>query len=646
MAAKLLSERRFWPFFWVAFLTAFNDNLFKQALVVLVAAKGLTLGGLSTETVQLLAPALIILPFVLASATAGQVSDRWPKAGTIRWVKLAELPVMIIGAIGLLTENTAVMVSTLFLTGLQSTFFGPAKYSFLPEVLEPDELVGGNGLIEMGTFLSVLLGTILGGVLVAAGPYGAWFAAMGTIVVALLGIAVAFAVERRPAADPTLKLDWNPVTPNIKIISATRRNRPVFLSILGISWFWLFGAAFLSLVPPYVSDVLRADATVITLCTALFSIGIGIGSLWCERLSGGQLELGLVPFGSLGMSVFALDLALVGVPALPAGLDWIGFLSTFAGVRVGIDLTLLAMFGGFFTVPLYTMVQQRTDPHVRAQVIAGNNIINSVFIVAASALLIGLRAAGVGIPGIFAILALGNLAVTAYIYHLIPEFMLRFCLWILCGFMYRLRVIHGDRFPREGRHIVVANHVTFVDFLFLTASCRRPMRFVMYHGFFKVPVLRWIFRDAKVIPIASKSENPELLERAFDRIAEALENDELVCIFPEGMVTRDGEMTPFRPGVERIVQRTPAPVTPVAIRGLWGSFFSYASGKPFSKPFRRVRSHIEVIVGEPVPAADVQAHDLALRVAALGGFRPPEPATPDNRPDQIIAQTAAGQPSP
>lgn len=638
MAARLLSQRRFWPFFWVSFLTGFNDNVFKQALIVLVTVKGLTLGGLSTEVIQFLAPAVIILPFVLASATAGQVSDKWSKATTIRGAKLAELPVMLIGSIGLVTENTTVMVATLFLTGLQSTFFGPAKYSFLPEVLEPDELVGGNGLVETGTFLSVLLGTILGGVLVSLGDYGAWLAASATIVIALLGIGAAFLIEKRPAADPTLKIDLNPVTPNIRIISATRHNEPVFLSIMGISWFWFFGAAFLSLVPAWVAEVAHADATVITSCTALFSIGIGIGSLWCEKLSGGQLELGLVPFGSLGMSLFAIDLAIVGVPSVPAGLDWLGFLSTFDGIRASIDLAMVAMFGGFFTVPLYTMVQQRTDPTKRAQVIAGNNIINSVFIVAASLALLGLRAAGLSIPAIFATIALANLAVTAYIYHLIPEFMLRFCLWIVCSVMYRLRVVDGHRFPKEGRALVVANHVTFVDFLFLTAACRRPMRFVMYYTFVNTPVLRWMFRDAKVIPIAARHEDPEMLDRAMDAIAAALENDELVCVFPEGMVTRDGKMTPFRPGIEKIVARTPAPVTPVAICNLWGSFFSYSGRGPFRSPFTRFRSHIDVIVGEPVLPGDVNAHDLALRVAALGGFEPPEPATPDNRPDAIVAR--------
>jgi 1-acyl-sn-glycerol-3-phosphate acyltransferase len=643
MAASLLSQRRFWPFFWVSFLTGFNDNVFKQALIVLVTMKGLTLGGLSTEVIQFLAPALIILPFVLASATAGQVSDKWSKATTIRGAKLAELPVMILGSIGLVTENTTALVTTLFLTGLQSTFFGPAKYSFLPEVLEPDELVGGNGLVETGTFLSVLLGTILGGVLVSAGSQGAWLAASATILIALLGIGAAFLVEQRPPADPTLKLDLNPITPNVRIIGATRHDQPVFLSIMGISWFWFFGAAFLSLVPAWVADVAHADATVITLCTAMFSIGIGIGSLWCERLSGGHLELGLVPFGSLGMSLFAIDLAVVGIPAIPSGLDWVGFLSTFDGVRASFDLAMLAMFGGFYTVPLYTMVQQRTDPAKRAQVIAGNNIINSIFIVAASLALLGLRAAGLSIPAIFATLALANLAVTAYIYHIIPEFMLRFCLWIVCSVMYRLRVVDGERFPREGRAIVVANHVTFVDFLFLTAACRRPMRFVMYHAFVDTPILRWMFRDAKVIPIAARHEDPELLERAMDAIAVALDNDELVCLFPEGMVTRDGKMTPFRPGVERIVARTPAPVTPVAIRNLWGSFFSYAGGKPFRRPFRRIRSRIDVVVGEAIAPAEVDAHELALRVAALGGFEAPERARPDNRPDAIVAQHERGE---
>ena len=641
MSGSFLSQRRFWPFFWTSFLTGFNDNLFKQALIILVASKGLTMAGLSAEQVTLLAPAVIILPFVLASATAGQVSDRYSKATTIRWVKIMELPVMIIGGIGLLTENALIMVITLFLTGLQSSFFGPAKYSYLPDVMEDDELVGGNGLIEMGTFVSVLLGTILGGVLVSLGEIGPYLAVGGNLVTALVGIVMGFLVQQSPPADPDLKIDLNPVTPNIKILRTTRENRPVFLSILGLSWFWLFGAAFLSLIPAYVNDVLRADATVITYCVALFSVGVGIGSILCERLSGGQLELGLVPFGSIGMSLFAADLFLVGAPSLPAGATWIEFASTFAGIRVSLDLTLMALFGGFFTVPLYTMVQQRTPSGQLARVVAGNNIINSIFIVAAAGVLMGLRAVGVSIPQIFLILAVANLLVAFYIYQIIPEFLLRFVLWIVVHGMYRLRVEGAEKFPREGRHVVVANHVTFVDFLFVTASCRRPMRFVMYHKFVNTPLLRWLFRDAKVIPIAPKHEDETRMHAAFDEIAAALENEEMVCIFPEGMVTRDGEMTPFRPGVERIVERTPTTVTPVALKGLWGSFFSYYGGKPMTKPFRRVRSKIHVVVGDPVEADGVDAHALALQVAELGEFKPPEKASRANKPDAIVEQAVA-----
>lgn len=632
MSGQLLTQRRFWPFFWVSFLTGFNDNLFKQALIILVASKGLTMAGLDSETVQLLAPAVIILPFVLASATAGQVSDRFSKATTIRWVKIMELPVMIIGGIGLLTENTTVMVVTLFLTGLQSTFFGPAKYSYLPDVMEDDELVGGNGLIETGTFLSVLLGTILGGVLVSIGDIGPYLAVGGNLLTASVGIVMGFLVQTVEPAAPDLKIDFNPISPNVKILRATRENRPVFLSILGLSWFWFFGAAFLALVPPYVNDVLAADATVITYCVALFSVGVGIGSLLCERLSGGRLELGLVPFGSIGMSLFALDLFFVGAPALTPGMSWTDFATTFTGIRVSVDLTLIALFGGLFTVPLYTMVQQRTESGSLARVVAGNNIINSIFIVASAGVLIGLRAAGLSIPAIFAVLAVSNLLVALYIYHLIPEFLLRFMVWMTCRIMYRLEVVDADKYPREGRHVVVANHVTYLDFVFVTASCHRPMRFVMNHKFINMPVLRWLFRDAKVIPIAPKKENPQVFEAAFEHIAAALEAEEMVCIFPEGMLSRDGEMNPFRQGIDRIVRRTPTSVTPVAIEGLWGSFFSYYGGKPFSKPFRRVRSRIRVVVGDAVPATDVEAHQLAVEVARLGGFRPPEAVKTSERP--------------
>ena len=629
MSNHLLSQRRFWPFFWVSFLTSFNDNLFKQALIVAVAERGLTLAGLGPETINYVAPASLILPFVVFSGTAGQLATRYSKARTIRGVKLAEIPIMIIGAFGLLYESTPVMLGALLLTGLQSAFFGPAKYSYLPEVIDEEELVGANGLIEMGTFISVLLGGITGGILILL-PGGGQLILLACTLVAVTGFAFSFLVPMTPAADPSLKVDLDPVRPNLPILRTTLANEPVYLSILGLSWFWFYGASFLALLPPYVSTVLRADASVIVYLTALFSIGVAIGSVSCESLSKGHLELGLVPLGSIGMSVFAIDLFIIGNPGFPPNLPWYEIPQTLVGLRLSFDFLMLAVFGGFFTVPLYTLIQQRTTDEVRARVVAGNNILNSAFIFASSIVLIGFRGAGLSIPMIYGVIAVMNLAVATYIYQLLPEFLLRFCAWLVSLVAYKVKITGAENFPKTGARLVVANHVTFVDFLFLNAASPRPMRFVMFHTFYRLPVLRWLFRDAKVIPIASRQDNPELVERAYEAMIEALQNDELVCLFPEGMLTRDGKMCPFRPGFQKVLDGAPVPVIPIALRGLWGSFFSRSGRWLRLRPW--VRREVEIVIGPEIPAASADAESVAIAVAELGAFDPPERATDANRP--------------
>jgi hypothetical protein len=408
----------------------------------------------------------------------------------------------------------------------------------------------------------------------------------------------------------------------------TRRHRPVYLSVLGISWFWFFGAAILALLPIYTKDVLHTDEHVITLFLALFCAGIAVGSLLCEVLSDRKLELGLVPLGSLGMSVFAFDLFLAGVPtagaAAPGALVGLGaFLSIPSSWRIVVDLSLLAVFSGFFIVPLNTFIQQRAEPAERSRVVAGGNILSALFMVASSGLLVAFFAAGLNVLHIFAVVALMNAAASIYIYKILPEFLFRFMCWILTNCMYRLRTVNRDNIPADGPVLLVCNHVTFIDWMIISSACKRPARFVMYRGFLKIPFLGWFFRDAKVIPITSAREDEHLMQAAFDRVAAELEAGEVVCIFPEGALTTDGRLNRFRPGVEKIVHRTPVPVVPMALVGMWGSFFSRMDGAPMRHPFRRVWSRIQLVIGPPIPPEQVTADGLGERVAALGGFEPP-----------------------
>ncbi|MFV2071713.1 MAG: MFS transporter [Thermoanaerobaculales bacterium] len=629
----LLGERRFWPLFWTQFLGAFNDNLFKNALVILVAYRSMTLLGAGSQAIVVASAGIFIAPFFFFSATAGQLADHFPKWRLIRWVKLWEIGVMGLAGVGFATDSLALLLVVLFMMGMQSTFFGPAKYAILPELLDEQSLVGGNALVSMGTFLAILLGTITGGLVVAGGEV--WVSRLGllVVVVAVLGLGTSLFVQRTPAANPTLEVRLNPVTPTIDILRVTRRIHSIFLSVLAVSWFWFLGASFLSLLPNFGKDILGGGETVVTLCLATFCVGIGVGSMLVERLSRRHLELGLVPLGSIGISVFAIDLGFSGwrfsAPADGSMLTAAEFLRWPVGLHVLLDLFMIAVFSGFYTVPLLTFIQQRSDSSERSRVIAGNNILNSLFMVVSSVMLVVLLASDFSIPAIFVILALLNVGAALYIYTVVPEFLLRFVSWCLANLLYRLRVENQQGIPTEGPAVLVANHVSFVDWLLISSVSPRPVRFAMAEEYSRLPMVRFLFRDAKVIPITSAHNDPELLERAFDRIASELEAGELVCIFPEGRITTDGKLSPFRPGIEKIVERTPVPVVPVALVGLWGSFFSRKGGKAMSHPFRRFWSRVTVRVGAPVPPENVTALGLAERVAALGGWEAPEAfATP------------------
>ena len=628
----LLTERRFWPLFWTQFLGAFNDNLFKNALVILIAYRSMTLLGISSATIVVACAGVFIFPFFLFSATAGQLADHYPKWILMRWVKAWEVGVMVLAGVGFATDSLALLLTVLFLMGMQSTFFGPAKYAILPELLDDGTLVGGNALVAMATFLAILLGTITGGLVIAGGER--WVSRLGVIVVAvaILGFVTSIFIKKLPAANPDLPVSLNPVKPTIDILRLTRRVHSVFLSVLAISWFWFLGASFLSLLPNFSKDVLSGGETVVTLCLATFCVGIGSGSMLCERLSRRHLELGLVPLGSIGISVFAIDLTFSGwryaAPADGAMLTIAQFMRQPGGVHVLFDLFMIAVFSGFYTVPLMTFIQQRSASAERSRVIAGNNILNALLMVLSSFMLVGLLAAAVSIPGIFLIIALLNVAVAVYIYTVIPEFLFRFVAWCLANILYRVRVEHPGRIPSEGAALLTANHISFIDSLLIASASPRPVRFIMDAEYASKPLVRILFRDAKAIPIASAGEDPDLLERAYDRIAEELAEGELVCIFPEGGISSNGKLAPFRRGVEHIVRRTRVPVVPIALVGLWGSFFSRKGGRAMSRPFRRFWSRVEIRVGEAMPPETVTAQRVAERVAELGGWEVPEASEP------------------
>jgi len=618
---RLLAERRFGPFFGVQFLGAFNDNVFKQALVILLAYQTVRFTTLPSDTLQNLAQALFVLPFFLFSATAGQLADKYEKSALITITVAIELAVMALGAVGLFMQNLTLLLAALFLGGVQSALFGPVKYAILPQHLNDTEIVGGNGMVEMGTSIAILLGMVYGGWMITQPGWGVAGVAVSAMALSAAGIVLSRFIPRSPAPAPQLKINWNPLTETWRNLRFSAQDRTVWNAILGISWFWFYGAMFITQFPNLSKNVLAASEHVVTLLLIVFSVGIGVGSLLCERLSGRKVEIGLVPFGSIGLTLFGVDLWLAAEMHAPHGPQ---DLAAFAGDpthwRMLIDLFLIGLFGGFYIVPLYALIQTRSDPAHRSRIIAGNNILNAVFMVAAAALAIGLFAAGLSIPQLILVTALLNAAVAVYIYLLVPEFLMRFLVWILVHSVYRLEKSGLEHVPDEGAALIVANHVSFVDALVIAAAVRRPVRFVMDHRVFKLPVLNFVFRTGRAIPIASAKEDPAMLERAFAEVARALREGDVVCIFPEGRITDTGDIYPFRPGVKRILAETPVPVVPVALRGLWGSFFSREGGAAMTRPWRtRPFRKIGLVIGEAVAAAQASPGTLQQRVLEMRG---------------------------
>jgi 1-acyl-sn-glycerol-3-phosphate acyltransferase len=618
---SLLAQRRFGPFFWTQFLGAFNDNVFKTALLTILTYAAISWTDLEPGLLNNLIPGLFILPFVLFSASAGQLADKLEKSGLARWVKLLEIAIMAIAAFGWMMHQLWLLVAAVVGMGLHSTLFGPVKYAYLPQHLKQEELIGGNGVIEMGTFVGILLGEVLGAVMVVHKPWGIQLVAFGTIAIAVLGWLFSRRIPHSPAAEPELRFNWNPVTETMRNISFTRRNRPVFLSVLGNSWFWFYGAVILAQFPVYAKDYLHGDHSVFVLLLTVFSLGIGGGSLLCERLSGHKVEIGLVPFGSIGLSVFGFDLYLASLGYVNTiQVDLQGFLAQQSSLRILFDCIMIGVFGGFYIVPLFALIQTRCDRRHVSRTIAGMNIMNALFMVVAALFAMVLLKAGLSIPQLFMATALLNAVVAVYIFSLVPEFLMRFLAWLLIHTIHRVHAVDTDRIPEEGPAVLVCNHVSYVDAIVIMAASPRPIRFVMDHRIFKIPVLSWIFRTAKAIPIAAAKEDPWLMEKAFVDIAQALHEGELVCIFPEGKLTSTGEMNEFKGGIGKILARTPVPVIPMALRGLWGSLLTRSPGNPFERSFRRGPfSRLSLVVGQPVAPAVATPEALYEQVRALRG---------------------------
>ncbi len=619
----LLKQRRFAPFFWTQFSGAANDNVFKFAFTVMVTYQ-LSISWMQPAMAGLVIGALFILPFLLFSATSGQLTDKYEKTKMIRFVKNLEIAIMLIAAYGFFDANVPVLLGCTFLMGLHSTLFGTVKFAYLPQVLGERELTGGNGMVEMGTFVAILAGNIVGGVLIALPDIGATYVAIVCIAMAIAGRVTAQYIPNAPATDPSLVINWNPFTETWKNLKLAHGNIVVFRSLLGISWMWFFGAVFLSQFPSFAKDVLHGSSNVASLLLVVFSIGIATGSLLCEVFSSRHVEIGLVPLGAIGMSVFALDLYFASRGLQPPSdqlastqsqaFTVMQFISVGEHWRVMADLFLLSLFAGLYSVPMYALIQLRSQSTHRARIIAANNILNALFMIASSVIVGLLLSGAVGakftIPQVFLFTALANGVVATYIFLLVPEYFLRFVAWVASRCIYRFKVKGDENIPTAGAAILACNHVSFVDAVLLMAASPRPIVFVMDHRIFKMPVLGWFFKLAKAIPIAPKSEDPAAYEAAFIAAGNVLRDGDMLAIFPEGGITRDGTLQEFKGGIMKILQEAKLqgiepPVIPMALTNLWGSYFSrIEKNGAMVRPFRRgLLSRVGLNVGTSMSAS-------------------------------------------
>lgn len=609
----LLTQQRFVSFFLVQFFGAFNDNVFKNALVILIAFKVSEQSDLLIN----LAFGLFILPFFLFSAFAGQVADKLEKSMLVRRIKAGEIVIMLLAVLGFYLNNIGLLLLVLFLMGAQSTLFGPVKYGYLPERLSKSELIGGNALIESSTFLAILIGTITGGLLIA---YSSFLPiSLAVVLLALLGFLSSLLIPKGKPADESININWNFWSATAENLKALPENRVVFLSILGISWFWFFGSVFLAQMPNFGKKTLMGNEQIVTFLLTMFSIGIGVGSLLCEKLSGKRVEIGLVPLGAIGLAVFGFDLYLSGNAWVSTGsLELTEFIKSAAGWRINMDLMLIGVFGGLYIVPLYALVQERSDQKMVSRVIAGNNIVNALFMVVAALMsILVLSYFGLSIPQLFLITIVLHIGVCVYIFTVVPEFIMRLIAWVLVSLIYRVRHQGLENIPEEGPAVLVCNHVSFVDPLIIGSRIRRPVRFVMYYKIYQVPLMKWLFKAAKTIPIAGEKENPELKEKAFLQIKEALADGDLVCIFPEGLLTPDGSIQEFKAGVERVLAESPVPVVPMALNNLWGSFFSRYNKHLINRRPRKLWAKVDFMIGSVLQSKQVDRHLLKKCVFEL-----------------------------
>lgn len=577
------SLRGFWSLIVTQFQGAFSDNALKQITIFI----GISIGITQAERDKLisLATALLTLPFILFSMTGGYLANHWSKRTVTIAVKVSEICVMTLAMLGLALRNIPMMLACVFFMGVHSSIFGPSKYGSLPELLPERKLSWGNGILELGTFVAIILGTVAGGVLSQVFNGRPAYAGALLMGLAVCGLTSSLFMTRVPAADPSQPFRWNFLGDLWAQVRLMHKDRVLWLALLGNTYFWFLAALLQQNIIIYGLDVLKIDETHNSYLQAAVGIGIGLGSFAAGYLSGGKIEYGLIPLGSVGMTALALILALPGL--------------SFYSIAIG--LVLLGFFAGFFVVPINALLQHRPERSDKAGVLAAQNLISSAGVFVAAGVYYLMQTVWPRHPSsIFLVSGIVTLAATVYMIWLLPDALLRFVLWFLTRTIYRIRVTGRENIPTKGGALFVCNHLSLADAMLMLASTDRSVRFMMYKAHYELPWIKPFARILGVIPISSEQRPREML-KSLQLASEAIKSGEVVCIFAEGQITRIGQMMPFRRGFERIMKDVEAPIIPVALDGVWGSIFSFERGRFLWKWPRRFPHPITVNYGKPMP---------------------------------------------
>lgn len=585
----LFTSRRFFPLFWTMFLGAFNDNVFKNAIVIAITFKSIHVMGLDPKSVVIMSGAIFIFPFFLFSPLAGELAEKYSKQQVMKMTKISEALIMSLAAIGFMMQNFGFLLLVLFLMGAQSAFFGPLKYGVIPELVKEDEIVKANAFISSGTFVSILLGTIVGGLLGSSDS--PTFIGLSLVVIALIGFVSSLFVPKLEPKDPEAKVEKNifkSVFYNFKLV----RSQPeAYELIKSISWYWVMGALILSIIPTVVKETYGATEEVATMFLALFTVGMGVGSIFFEKVMGKEPDRGISLWCLIDLNLCLLALCFLIQPEnhfVPQNISQ--FMQDPKHWVVVSIFFLMAFFGGGYIVPLYSQLQISFRDQKLAQLIAGNNIYNSIYMVLASIASTAITISGGSIRTVMLALCgtIFLVILRQYLTH-IYAFCRRTFKFFFHPF-YEIEIHDEHKMPKDGSYIMIANHVSFVDWVYLIIASPRHIHFVIDHVYYFNPLLTWFFKQGGLVPIASRKESEEILNKAYGEIHKRIDEGKVIGMFPEGWLSRDGKLKKFQPGIQRILKDRPVPVLVSSIHGLWGSWFSFGGGTPFTyvpNPFKK-----------------------------------------------------------